>query len=111
MQISKVNNTNFNGVKLPKAQFDYAKNIKTLLEQNGITVAGHKTFYVSNDSPSKRILYSFIRDFYDFKPKECGVVFLPWSKEAWIIGKPVLEQELFKILQKEKINAKIYLSI
>ena len=111
MRISGINNTNFNGIKLPSDKFENTRNIKCLLERNGVKVAGHKTFYVSNDMASKKILYSFIRDCYDFKPKECGVIFLPWAKEAWLIGKPTLEQELYGILQKAKINAKIYLSI
>ena len=111
MKISNINQTSFSGIKLPKAQFEYARNIKCLLEQNGIEVAGHKTFYVSSDNQSKRILYSFIRDAYDFKPKECGVVFLPWSKETWLVANPILEQKLKNILKDAKINAKIYLSI
>lgn len=111
MQVSKINPINFNAIKLPQNQFEYTKNVKYLLEQNGIKVVGHQTFFVSSDNQSKRILYSFIRDSYDFGTKECGVVFLPWSKEAWVIAKPKLEQKLYEILKNAKINAKIYLSI
>lgn len=106
MQISKERlNTNFNGIKLSKYNYNFTRDIAISLQFLNVNVAGKKTFFVNNCFESKRNTMQYIRDHYRFENMECGFVYLPWSKECWVIGKPCFEQKLLPIILKKDKSA------
>lgn len=99
----------FTGIRLSRPSFNDVKNVVMPLELNHVNVLGYKTFYVNNDFNSKFKLFNRIRCCNEFSSNEVGVIFLPWSKEAYLIGTYSYEQQLFPILKKIDPSAKINL--
>ncbi len=106
MNIStKLNNNNiyFSGIKLSNPKFEDVRDIAMNLKCRGYNVFGHKTFYVNNNFESKIKIFKFIRSSNYFSVDDFGFVFLPWSKEAYVVGSPIGEQLLLpKIMKLDK---------
>ena len=109
MKVDLQTQNSFRGIRLDNNKFEYTRAVRNLLQRQGINVAGHRTFYVNNDFYSKRKIIDYIRDRYHFDVNECGVVFFPWSGEAWIIGRPSSEQKIVKKLNNNGVNARLNL--
>ena len=107
MNITGINSINFSGIKLPSSKFEYSREVRDMLVQRGVDVVGYKTCYIDNNFLSKQKLIQKIRKRYNFAPKECGVIFFPWSKESWLLANPKFEQELYNMLKEANIKATI----
>lgn len=99
----------FTGIRLSRPSFNDVRNVAMALEVNGVNVLGYRTSYVNNDLNSKLRLFRHFRVLNNFKSNEVGVIFLPWSKEAYIMGTHSYEQQLFPILKEIDPSAKINL--
>ena len=111
MKISRVNNTNFSGVKLANHNYEHAKYVNKVLTSNGVAVNGYKTFLTSNDFKSKRNIADYVREMNNFCDNECGIIFFPQSEESWVIGNKFFEQRIKKILDCYFIDSEINLGI
>ena len=111
MNISQINSTSFSGVKLLNPSFENSRLVNDILQFQGVHVFGHRTFYVNNNFEAKRKLVNHIRRNNNFGNNECGVIFLPWSKESWIIGNHLGEQKIKKLLDSFSIPNKINMGI
>lgn len=102
------NNINFSGIRLSNPKFDNVRGIAMGLKLRGYNVVGHRTFYINNNFDSKLKLFKFIREKNDFSANDFGFVFLPWSKEAYIVGSKKGEQNIMsnilKLDRKAHIN-------
>lgn len=97
---SKYSTQNFTGVKLANADFKSARNIMLQLKRVGFDCLGHKTRYCSNTMQEKMRMAKFVREGSPFGDKEYGVLFLPWSGEAYIMANPKDELTIYKILKQ-----------
>ena len=111
MKISKINSTNFKGIRLINPSFEHSKYIANLLKAENIYVSGHKTYYMVSDFNSKKNIINFIRTKNNFSNNECGIVFFPLSMESWIVSNKSFEQKIKKILDDFYINSEINLGI
>jgi len=102
-------NMHFDGIRLSDSNFNNVKKIALSMKFNGYNVFGHRTFYVNNDFESKMKVFKFVRKNNGFLSNDFGFVFLPWSKEAYIVGSQTGEQILMKKLLKLDKKAKINL--
>ena len=99
----------FTGIRLSGSSFDDVKNVVTALKFSNATILGYRRFYVNNDFNSKLKLFNRVRYLNKFKSNEIGVVFLPWSRETYLMGTHSYEQQLFPVLKKIDPYAKINL--
>ena len=101
------NDKNFYGIRLSSNSFDKSEELVDFLRKACVDVVGHKTYYVNNDFNSKQRITNYVRSKYRFKEDECGIVFLPWSKEAWVISDPIYEQSIFALIKDFDKKARI----
>lgn len=99
MKIHKKDNINYTGIKLSNSSFVHAREVAMHLKRTGFDVLGHRTFYVNNDFNDKRKLFSNIRYLNNFSDRECGVIFLPWSAETYVISTPSYEQFMLPVVK------------
>ena len=113
MEIKSIssNNDSFRGIKLSYSDFNSTKNVVNYLEKYGLNCVGKKTYKTNNSfiDIQKKTLY--IRKHYKFAKDNFGVVFFPWSGEAYILSEPVYEQSIFKLVNKIDPNAIVNLLI
>lgn len=102
-------NQSFKGIKLSNNNFERAVDVVMHLNRIGFEALGHRTFVVENTMKSKQKVFSSIRNSGTFDPKEFGVVFLPWSKEAYLVANPLDEQNMFSSVKKFDRGAKLNL--
>lgn len=91
---------NFTGVKLANPDFKSARNIMLQLKRVGFDCLGHKTRYCNNETQDKIKMAKFVRENSSFGDKEYGVLFLPWSCEAYIMANPKDELTIYRILKQ-----------
>ena len=111
MRIDNTQNINFSGILLSNSSFDKSKELVSFLRKACINVVGHKTYYVNNTFNSKYKTTQSVRAQYPFIKDECGIIFLPFSKEAWVISTPKYEQELYKLIKDFDKSTKINLLV
>lgn len=92
----------FTGIRLSRSSFNDVKNVVMDLKYNNVNVLGYRISYVNNDFNSKLRLFRHFRVLNNFQSNEVGVIFLPWSKEAYLMGTHSYEQQLFPILKKNR---------
>lgn len=91
---------NFTGVKLANPDFKSARNIMLQLKRVGFDCLGHKTRYCNNETRDKIKMAKFVRGQGSFGDKEYGILFLPWSKESYILANPTDELTIYRILKQ-----------
>lgn len=91
---------NFTGVKLANPDFKSARNIMLQLKRVGFDCLGHKTRYCNNETRDKIKMAKFVRENSSFGNKEYGVLFFPWSGEAYIMANPKDELTIYRILKQ-----------
>ena len=111
MQISPINSNTFNGIKLSSNDFYKTRDIAMKLKEYDFYCLGHRTFYCNNILEDKINLMQNIRNKAYFYKRGFGAIFLPWSKEAYLISEPANEQKIFDIVKKFDKNAVINLAI
>lgn len=112
MQVkSKINQSNFNGIKLSNPDFDNVRRLALSLKFNGYDCLGYKKVYCDNNISSKINRVHSIRSQAKFPFHKFGVVILPWSKEAYFLSSPYCEQSLYRVVKKYDKGAKINLSM
>lgn len=94
------NSPKFTGIKLQNSNFENARNIMLQLKRVGFDCLGHKTRYCNNETLDKIKMAKFVRDNSLFGDKEYGVLFLPWSGEAYIMANPKDELTIYRILKQ-----------
>ncbi len=97
---SNHNTQNFAGVKLANPDFKSARNIMLQLQRVGFDCLGHKTRYCSNTMQEKMRMAKFVREGSPFGDKEYGILFLPWSRETYIMANPKDEVSIYRILKQ-----------
>jgi hypothetical protein len=112
MEINRLNkNVNFNGIKLSNCRYEHVADVATRLNCGEFSFVEFKKSYVSNTFKDKHKALSFVREDTPFGSKLFGVVFLPWSKETYIISSPAEEQRLFPVIKKLDRKATLNLSL
>ena len=111
MKVSQVSGTNFEGVRLLNPAKEHVDYVKKLLKANGVYVAEHGTYRTADTFESKSNIANFMRSQNNFLDNECGIMFLPFSRENWIIGNKSFEQTIKKILNSHFIDSEINLGI
>src|SRR5574344_267007 len=100
MKICNVNNkANFCGIKLSSNSFDHVRKVVSCLNFVGFDCYGHRAEYVSNTAADKFKLIKSLKQSTPFEFKKFGAVFLPWSKEAYLISTPETEQSMFSVIK------------
>lgn len=101
MQVQPITNqSNFKGIKLSNPDFNKVKKMAMFLEVNGFECLGHKKIYCNNNFKDKIKEAKFIRNHASFFEREFGVIFFPWSKEAYIMATPALEQFILPVVKE-----------
>ena len=109
MNIQHINtyNTSFSGIKLSTDNYEKVRDMVTKLKFMGIGCAGHKSFTTNNTVAEKAYLANYMRKYHPPGEQRFGVLFFPFSHDAYIIADKIYEQKLFKNIQKVDKNAKI----
>ena len=104
MYINPNSNSNcyphFAGIKLPKSDFNSARNIMLQLRRVGFDCLGYQTKYCNNKMTDKIKMAKFVRGQGSFGDKEYGILFFPWSKESYILANPKDEHTIYRILKQ-----------
>ena len=101
MQVQpNTNQSNFKGIKLSCPEFNDVRKMAMFLEVNGFECLGHKKIYCNNNINNKIKEAKLIRNCASFFEREFGVVFFPWSKEAYIMATPALEQFILPVIKE-----------
>ncbi len=103
------NNISFTSIKLSNSKFEDVRNVVFFLKSRGIDVLGHRTFYINNNFSSQKKLFNYVRERNNFSVNKCGVIFLPWSREAHILSSHVGEQRMLNDVIKVDKGAAINL--
>ena len=112
MQVHSINNqTNFKGIKLSTNEDTKVRETVKKLIKEGYYCLGKKDLFCSNTNVDIINKISSVREKAKFYKKEFGVLFLPWSKSAYIVSSKSEEQELIKNVQKFDPDAKLNLAI
>lgn len=111
MQTDPINNNSFRGIRLSSNNYDKTKNIAKKLEEKGYYCLGHRTFYCNNTLNDKINLAKQIRAKAYFYKVGFGTIFLPWSKEAYLMSSLQNEQKLYPLVKELDEGASINLLI
>jgi hypothetical protein len=110
MKIIKTNNNaDFKGIKLSRNGRRYVKDVASRINCGEFSFIEKRKEYVSNTFNDKRKVFSVMRADNAFDNDEFGVLYLPWSKEAYIVSNPLAEQRLFPIVKKLDEDASLNL--
>ncbi len=111
MRTNQINQMSFRGIKLSFYDDKLTRRIVKYMRINGFGCVGKKTYYVNNNFNNKVKASNFIRDHYEFNENEFGILFLPWSKETYLLSKPANEQTMLEWVREMDSNACINLMI
>jgi hypothetical protein len=110
IMINKINSSNsFSGIRLSSSKFEHVREVAFYLQRTGFENLGHKTFYINNDTKSKISKFKAFRNSTYFNSREFGAIFLPWSKEAYIVASPEYEQFILPVVKSVDNKATINL--
>ena len=104
-----MDNVTFTGIRLGNTRFEHVRDLVFHLERTGFNSFGKKKCYVSNVFDEKRAFFQFVRDTNHFADRDFGTIFLPWSKEVYIIANPGYEQLMLPVVKEFDKGAKINL--
>ena len=111
MQVKPINHNSFQGIRLSSHDYNKTRDIAMQLEKHGYNCLGHRTFVCNNTLKDKINLAKQIREKACFFKNHFGTIFLPWSKEAYLMSSPIDEQKMFAIVKMLDKDAKINLAI
>ena len=111
MQVNPIKENSFKGIKLSSNNYERTKNIAKQLEEKGYYCLGHKTFYCNNTLSDKINLAKQIRQKAYFYKVGFGAIFLPWSKEVYLMSNLQHEQKLYSLVKEIDDGASINLLI
>lgn|SRR5574344_564605 len=103
----KNNSTNFRGIRLSSNDFDKVREVVMHLKRTGFDCIGKKEIFVSNTFNEKHSIFEKLREKTPFGDLQFGAVFLPWSKEAYLIAQPRYEQLMLPVIKHVDNGAKI----
>lgn len=104
-----MNNVTFTGIKLNKIKYEDVRALVFHLKGKGFNSYGKQHCYVNNVFSDKRAFFQFVRDANDFVDRDFGTIFLPWSKEVYIIANPSCEQLMLPLIKQYDKGAHINL--
>lgn len=108
MQVQPITNqADFKGIRLSNPEFSEVRNMAMHLKRTGLDCLGHKKVYCNNNISDKIKKAKLIRTETEFCDHEFGVVFFPWSNEAYIMATPAYEQFIFPIIKQYDKGASI----
>lgn len=111
MQVGSINQTNFNGIKLSSNEIQKVKFVVNKLEEQGYNCLGKRTFLCNNTANDKIKLAKQIRKMAIFFDNSFGTIFLPWSKEAYLMSNPIDEQLMYSLVKEYDSGAVLNLAI
>lgn len=111
MQVCSVNQINFSGIKLSSNDVKKVRYVVNQLEEQGYSCLGKRTFICNNTVNDKVNLAKQIRSKANFFDNCFGAIFLPWSKEAYLMSNPIDEQLMYPLVREYDSGAVLNLSI
>ncbi len=102
---------NFNGIKLSNSSFEKVRDVVFHLNRTGFSNLGHKTMFIENTIAAKINKFKEFRANAFFNDREFGAIFLPWSKEAYLVANPDYEQFMLPVVKQLDSGASINLMI
>lgn len=106
-----MNRISFTGIKLNDTKFEHVRSLVFTLERAGFKSYGKQHCYVNNTFADKIALFHSIRNKNSFNDREFGTVFLPWSKEVYILANPSYEQLMLPVIKQYDQKATINLML
>jgi len=106
-----MNNISFTGIRLKDTKFEHVRDLVFHLEKTGFNSYGKKQCYINNNYESKQKLFKKIRSENPFYDRDFGTVFLPWSREVYIVASPRYEQFMLSVIKQYDKGACINLSL
>ena len=101
----------FNGIRLSNSSFERVRDIVFHLNRTGFSNLGHKTMFIDNTIAAKIKKFKEFRSIALFNDREFVAIFLPWSKEAYLVANPAYEQLMFPVVKQLDRGASINLMI
>lgn len=104
-----MNNVSFTGIKLRDTKFEHVRDLVFHLERTGFNSYGKQRCLVNNTFEDKQRFFNNLRSENEFGDRDFGTVFLPWSREVYIVAAPTYEQLMLPLIKQYDKGAKINL--